>query len=271
MEKINVMVNGLPGKMATLVANAVIKDERFNLFPYSLTGPEVTLIHVQIGSTTVYLVEPAEREKFLKEAKLHNVVATDFTQPNATMENIDFYRLNEIPFVMGTTGVNMEEAKKKVDGWVSAVIAPNMAKPIIAFQAMMEYVAKEFPGILSGYNLEIEESHQATKPDTSGTAKAVAKNFNAMGIPFLADQIKMIRDPKIQIKIGVPEEHLGGHGWHTYKVTSPDETVLLGFAHNVSGRSVYIPGILDAVEYVHSKTKQGKCEMFSMIDVIKKR
>lgn len=36
-------------------------------------------------------------------------------------------------------------------------------------------------------------------------------------------QIEMVRDPKEQItRIHVPEEHLNGHAFHTYRVVSPD-------------------------------------------------
>jgi len=68
----------------------------------------------------------------------------------------------------------------------------------------------------------VEESHQKSKRDTSGTARAMVGYFNRLGIPFRVDQIEMIRDPDLQRGIGVPEEHLNGHGWHTYGLTSED-------------------------------------------------
>jgi 4-hydroxy-tetrahydrodipicolinate reductase len=38
-------------------------------------------------------------------------------------------------------------------------------------------------------------------------------------------QIEKVRDPTEQIqKMGVPEEYLGGHAFHTYSLTSPDHT-----------------------------------------------
>jgi dihydrodipicolinate reductase len=53
---------------------------------------------------------------------------------------------------------------------------------VVAFQAMMELMAKNFPGVFSGYKLEVVESHQRNKADTSGTAKAVVASFQQMGI-----------------------------------------------------------------------------------------
>lgn len=39
------------------------------------------------------------------------------------------------------------------------------------------------------------------------------------------NQIHMIRDPQQQLEmVGVPEEHLSGHAFHVYNLTSPDKT-----------------------------------------------
>ena len=38
-------------------------------------------------------------------------------------------------------------------------------------------------------------------------------------------QVKLVRDPEEQLKVvGVPEEHLAGHAFHMYHLTSPDGT-----------------------------------------------
>jgi 4-hydroxy-tetrahydrodipicolinate reductase len=137
---------------------------------------------------------------------------------------------------------------------------------------MMEYASTNFPDIFKGYSLIIKESHQKGKADTSGTAKAMVKYFNAMGVPFSEENILKERDPEAQAsEWQIPEEYLSGHAWHTYTLTSSDETVCFEFTHNVNGRDVYARGTLDAVEYLYKKVKQGiKGSAFSMIDVLKK-
>ena len=55
---------------------------------------------------------------------------------------------------------------------------------VVAFQATMELMAEQFPGAFSGYKLEVVESHQRTKVDTSGTAKAVVASFQKLGLDF---------------------------------------------------------------------------------------
>jgi 4-hydroxy-tetrahydrodipicolinate reductase len=38
-------------------------------------------------------------------------------------------------------------------------------------------------------------------------------------------QVKLVRDPEEQVNVvGVPEEHLEGHAFHMYHLTSPDGT-----------------------------------------------
>ena len=51
-------------------------------------------------------------------------------------------------------------------------------------QTMMEMMAQRFPGCFAGYRLAVAESHQRTKVDTSGTAKAVVHSLNKMGLDF---------------------------------------------------------------------------------------
>ena len=173
---------------------------------------------------------------------------------------------------MGTTGGDREALVKTVEtSSTLAVIAPNMAKQIVGLQAMFEFAAENFPGLFDGYSMSVKESHQHGKADTSGTAKAVVKSFNDLGVVFSADQIEMERDPEVQEKKwGIPRAYLGGHGWHTYNLLSPDKTVRFEFTHNINGREVYAHGTLDAVVFLSGKIKQGVAgRVYSMIDVLK--
>jgi 4-hydroxy-tetrahydrodipicolinate reductase len=199
-------------------------------------------------------------------------LSVDYTHPSAVNPNAEFYCRLGLPFVMGTTGGDREaiaEAVRRSD--TAAVVAPNMAKQIVGFQAMMEYAAETFPGLFHGYTLEIRESHQRGKADTSGTARAMVRHFNRLGVPFTEDQIAMERDPEQQkSRWGVPEEHLSGHGWHTYTLVSADRTVRFEFTHNINGREVYALGTLDALAYLQKKLDQGaRGQIFTMIDVLK--
>lgn len=274
MEPIQVMVNGLPGNMARAVAEQVLEDDRVRLVPYSLTGPEIEARQVDVQGTAVNLVKPEERSRALETVKTTaaDFISVDFTLPGAVNDNARFYCSRKLPFVMGTTGGDRRELLQTVSAsTTAAVIAPNMAKQIVGFQAMMEYAADHFPNLFDGYRLQIRESHQQGKADTSGTAKAMVSYFNRLGLSFSEEQIEKERDPERQAgKWGVPEKYLGGHGWHTYILASADGTVRFEFSHNVNGRRIYARGTLDAVVFLDARVREGaQGKVFSMIDVLR--
>ncbi|MFZ0131600.1 MAG: dihydrodipicolinate reductase [Desulfobacterales bacterium] len=273
MKSINVMVNGLPGRVAETVARHVLSDGRFELIPFSLTGPEISAGEARVVDATVCLVKPHERDAALSKVKAvsPDFITVDFTHPAAVNQNGEFYCRNALPFVMGTTGGNRELLAESVrKSSTVAVIAPNMAKQIVGFQAMMDYAARSFPGLFEGYRLEIRESHQKGKADTSGTAKAMVTYFNDLGVPFIEADILKERDPDRQRNVlGIPQDYITGHGWHTYTLTSADGTVRFEFTHNINGREIYARGTLDAIVYLRAKLQQGASgRVFSMIDVL---
>jgi 4-hydroxy-tetrahydrodipicolinate reductase len=159
----------------------------------------------------------------------------DYTHPEAVNDNTAFYCQNELPFVMGTTGGDRKLLSDTVESSpIAAVIAPNMAKQIVGFQAMMEYA------------------------------------FNSLGVPYSQANILKEREPESQkSQWGIPEAYLTGHGWHTYSLVSEDETVKFEFTHNVNGRDIYAKGTLDALIFLNEKVIQGvQGKAFTMIDVL---
>ncbi|ABW67200.1 dihydrodipicolinate reductase [Desulfosudis oleivorans] len=273
MQLIPIMINGLPGNVAKMIVSHVLRDSRFALVPFSLTGPEIQEAAVEVAGTSIQLVRPDVRAARIGDIKKQcpGLISVDYTHPTAVNGNCEFYCAHGLPFVMGTTGGDRDRLDPAVRASsICAVIAPNMAKQVVGFQAMLAHAADTFPGLFAGYTMTVRESHQKGKADTSGTARAVVHSFNRLGVHFSEDQIEMIRDPEVQKREwGIPEEHLGGHGWHTYTLTSPDRTVTFEFKHNINGRDIYADGTLDAVVFLHQKVARGeKGTVFSMIDVL---
>ena len=265
-----IMVNGLPGEMASEVAKQVLRFKDLELIPYALTGSDINTSSVHVENLGIALVKPESREDFITSIQKPEI-SVDYTHPSAVNPNAYFYCRHNLPFVMGTTGGDITALEQRVkESDIVAVIAPNMAKQIVAFQAMMKYAADTFPVAFKDYSLEIIESHQKGKADTSGTAKAMVGYFNELGIPFDVKRITMIREPQQQIAMGVPEESLTGHGWHTYTLKSKDGSVLFRFTHNVNGREIYAAGTLDAIRFLSEKIAAGeKGRVYSMMDVLK--
>ncbi|MDY6790795.1 MAG: dihydrodipicolinate reductase [Thermodesulfobacteriota bacterium] len=274
MNPIKVMVNGIPGNMAQAVAKHVLSDPKLQLIPYSLTGPEITIAEHEVETSVVQLIRPELREKKITEVleQYTSFISIDYTHPTAVNRNAEFYCKIALPFVMGTTGGDRKLLEDTVNSSsIAAVIAPNMAKQIVGFQAMMEYASNTFPDLFKGYSLSIKESHQKGKADTSGTARAMTGYFNALGTPYSEDDIIKERNPETQQTVwGIPQKYLAGHGWHTYTLVSQDQTVRFQFTHNVNGRDIYAQGTLDAVLYLSNKIGEGAAgKVFTMIDVLK--
>lgn len=265
-----IMVNGLPGKVSTVVAEHIAQDNNLILHPYSFTGQDIPQEKVNVGGLEISLIKPDGRDGFLASGD-KPYISVDYTHPSAVNSNAEFYCQNNLPFVMGTTGGDRDALEETVRNSNNvAVIAPNMAKQIVAFQSMMKYAADTFPDAFKGYTLEITESHQKGKADTSGTAKAMIGYFNALGVPFTKDQIKMVREPSEQLSMGIPEDALTGHGWHTYALKSDNESVLFQFTHNVNGRDVYADGTISGINYLAQKIQSGeKGKVYTMMDVLK--
>ncbi|MBR2095422.1 MAG: dihydrodipicolinate reductase [Fibrobacter sp.] len=269
---VQVMVNGIPGNMGRIVAETCVA-RGLELVPYSLTGEIIVENESEVAGKTIQLLKPSNREERIGEvlAKYPNVICIDYTHPSAVNDNAAFYVKHKIPFVMGTTGGDREALAKLVaDANHPSVIAPNMAKQIVAFQMMIEFLAKEFPTAFSGYKLSVVESHQKTKADTSGTAKAVVGDFQKMGFDFSVDDIEKVRDEKEQMeRMHVPAEYLGGHAFHTYSLDSEDGTVHFEFQHNVCGRKIYAEGTVDAVNFLAEQLAAGTAKPFNMMDVLR--
>ena len=243
------MVNGLPGKMATEVAKRIVASEDFYLWHYALTGPETKEDKVAIDKERISLYRPDQRVFFKVDSYFpEEGLVVDFSLPSAVNYNADYYCSHRMNFVMGTTGGDRIALEARVrESHICAAIAPNMAQPIVSLQAFMQDFAASHENQFKGYTLNVRESHQQGKPDTSGTARAFCKYFKMMGFDInmnvfeeLKNKLKRktddvslplgpnstftaVRNLETQRKLGVPEEHLAGHGWHTYYIQAPNK------------------------------------------------
>lgn len=201
-----------------------------------------------------------------------NLVVVDYTLPDVVTANCEYYSSQGLNFVVGTTGGDREAMRAAAESaGVYAVIAPNMGKQIVAVQAMVEMLAERFPGAFSGYTLSVVESHQKTKVDTSGTAKAVVESMGTLGCePFQMSDIRKLRDDiSSNEELGVPMDAMNGHAFHTYTLTSPGGDVEVALSHNVIGRTVYAEGTVDACIFLSQMAASGAAKkVYNMVDVL---
>lgn len=260
---IPIFMAGLPGKMATQVAEAIVEREDFDLLPMAMTSPRHKLTWVEIGSRRVQLVDYCPNN--LNPAR----IAIDFTTPESVVLNTIHYTSLRIPFVMGTSGGNRQEMEKIVkESRTCAVIAANMDPQIIRRQMYIDEFAEAYPGVFRGATVEITESHQKTKRDVSGTAVAFRSQFERYGATP-DGTITSIRDTATQEALGIPDPD-NGHAYHWVEVKNPTGEVIYQFNTAVQGRTSYVEGTLLAAQFLRRQICLGaEGQVFSMRDVLR--
>ncbi|KAL3752869.1 hypothetical protein ACJRO7_000293 [Eucalyptus globulus] len=199
---------------------------------------------IEVCGKEIKVQEPLDRESVvaLVSCEHLNMIVVDYTVPVAVNSNAELYCNVGVPFVMGTTGGDRD----------CSLLDVLMA------------------ALVNLFKVRVMESHQSSKLDTSGTAKAVISCFEKLGVSFDMDQIQMIRDPKQQMEmVGVPEEYLSGH-MNITKYSSIFYGVSFEFQHNVCGRSIEAEGTVDAVFFLAKKIQQKADQrIYNMIDVLR--
>ena len=119
MEKMRVMVIGLPGEMATLFANHIEKTEDMKLVPFTLAEEPGM---VRIGDVEVWEIAPVWHESRLKEIAPDIIV--DFTPSlESVKQNVKLYCRCGIPFLIRNLVADMELVSQTVKtSNVSAVV-----------------------------------------------------------------------------------------------------------------------------------------------------
>mmetsp|Transcript_13347 Transcript_13347/g.33488 ORF Transcript_13347/g.33488 Transcript_13347/m.33488 type:complete len:239 (-) Transcript_13347:339-1055(-) len=130
-----ILVNSCWGKMGLATAESVV-DAGLNLVPVTFATVDAKQV-VSVRGKQVEVYPLADMDRVAGEIKqAHSeLMAVDFTLPDAVNPNAEFYVRHGLPFVMGTTGGDRAKLFKTVeDAGLYAVIAANMGKQIVALQ-----------------------------------------------------------------------------------------------------------------------------------------
>jgi hypothetical protein len=120
------------------------------------------------------------------------------------------------------------------------VVCLNVNMPMLYFMAMVKHASRYFKGL----DIQISESHQASKRTKPGTAIYLA---NSLGVP--ESEIRSERDPKIQQEVlGIPSSSLGRHAVHRIVITNPE--MELRMETRVLGKSAYASGLSKIIDMV---------------------
>ena len=273
-DNITILMSGLPGKMATIIAEGIHKDNKYVLWSSALTGPNQPNA-AYIISRHIDLVPPERHESYLGELsalKSHMIAIDACKGEGVANKNAEGYCKNNTPFVMLSTGADYKLIEKMSEETKTPCVAyPNMDPKIVAWMSAVDYMAQNYPGAFKGSKVQLSESHQADKKDTSGTMKNMLKNLSSLvGEELTAENILSIRDPNVQAKIlGVPDNWLGWHAYHFFKTSNEhgnveDSEELIFKRH---GGECYRRGAISALEFIADK--KNKKYFNTMIDVLK--
>jgi 4-hydroxy-tetrahydrodipicolinate reductase len=159
-------------------------------------------------------------------------VMVDFTTPDAAPANVFDAIDASVHAVVGSTGFDLDELRKEVDGIggkANCFVAPNFAIGAVLMMQASKLIAPHMPEV------EIVELHHDKKVDApSGTAKLTAKLIEEAG-GNVHEPIHSVRLPGL---VAHQEVVFGGEGQ------------TLSIRHDSIDRSSFMPGVLLAVRKV---------------------
>ena len=235
---INVAVCGANGKMGQEVVKAVTNAEDMSLVA------KIDILDGQFAS--------------IKEAKdsVNIDVLIDFTQPKSIYENALYCLNNQIPIVIGTTGLSDEQISElkslSESEKTGCLIAPNFSTGAVLMMKFAQMASKYFK------NAEIIELHHNQKKDApSGTSVKTALMMAQENPDFTSGNCPEVETIK-GARGGVSYNNI-----HIHSVRMPgyiaSQEVLFGASgqiltirHDSMNRECYMDGVLLATRYINT-------------------
>ncbi len=236
---IKLVVSGACGKMGSRIISLASADREIKVI-LGLEKKDHSMIGKMVGEIKI-----SDTPEEIKDTD----VLVEFTNPQATLEHLNFALKYKKPVVIGTTGLSDEQKEivKRASEDIPIVFSPNMSVAV----NLLFRLTKEAAEILSDYSANITEAHHIHKKDApSGTAKRLVEIVREEGLEI--KDIKSIREDEIV-------------GDHEIILDSAFDTIKL--SHSAKTRDIFAKGALEAVKWVVNK-RNG---LYSMDDVLFKR
>jgi len=194
-------------------------------------------------------------------------VVIDFTNPIATMQNLDVCRNAQVAMVIGTTGLNSEQKAllSRAAQDIPIVYAANFS---VGINLLLKIIADIAPILANDFDIEVIEAHHRHKVDApSGTALKIGE--------VLADSLNHnLSDCAVYERYGqIGARQKGSIGFSTIRGGDivGDHTVLfagmgerLELTHKASSRDTFAHGVIRAAKWLIDK----KPSLYDMQDVL---
>jgi len=247
---INVLINGVNGRMGQEVLNAVNNSQNFEV-ACGVDIMENSSCPFPIYTNTSLIKEQID-------------VIIDFSIPEATMNILEYAMENRIPIVIATTGFSEEQLNKisEYSKFIPVFRSGNMSYEV---NIMSDLVSK-LAVLLKDSDIEIIETHHRNKVDApSGTALILADSINEALNNEMDYQYNRhsVRQKRPNNEIGIHSIRGGTEvGKHTVMFLGNNESFEI--THTVSSRSIFANGALKAAEFLVSQ-ENGLYNMKNLI------
>lgn len=264
---IKAIVAGAAGRMGARIMQAVMNSPELELSG-AFERPDHPALGQDAGMAAAIGNVGVSLSNSLAEAAANGgEVVIDFTQPAASMANMEIAAQKGLAMVVGTTGLTPEQIDRarEFSRNVRMVLAPNMSVGVNLLFKIVGDVAR----ILGpGYDLEIIEAHHRLKKDApSGTAvrlaqvlaEAMGRDISKVGV-YGREGIVGERTPD---EIGVLAVRAGDIvGEHTVLYGGIGERIEI--THRAHSRDTFVQGAVRAAAWV---VKQS-AGLYDMQDVL---
>ncbi|MEM1409374.1 MAG: 4-hydroxy-tetrahydrodipicolinate reductase [Pseudomonadota bacterium] len=190
----------------------------------------------------------------------------DFSSPAGAAAAANFCKQHKLPLVTGTTGLDDAE-QKAINDASSAIAIVQSGNMSLGITLLRQLVAK-VAGTLSGFDIEILETHHRHKKDSpSGTALLLGEAAARGRGSTLSERARFTRHGRDEVRnpedIGFAVRRGGGvYGEHEVSFMGDGET--LSLAHTALSRDAFAKGALEAGRWVIGKP----AGLYNMGDVL---
>lgn len=255
---ISLIVMGASGRMGSTLVRLIAAASDLELV--AVVEPKLELLPPMSCAIAKTLPEIIE--------DFPSAIIIDFTAPVATMENVRLATKYRNPYVIGTTGLNIEDKQELAILAKENLIlfSPNMS---IGVNVLLDILPKLTAMLGSDYDVDLMEIHHNMKKDApSGTAlrlaEAVAEGRHVPLEDVACYHREGIIGERPQGEIGI-QTLRGGDivGVHTVYYMGTGERIEV--THHAHSRENFAGGALRAARWLHTQ----KCgQLFSMRDVL---
>lgn len=240
-------IGGIAGRMGREIVAAAAGDPSLVVVGGVVRAEKIGSVQATFGSDFTIVGDVSE---LLSDID----VLIDFTNATTTVAHADACATAEKPFVTGVTGLTAAhvDALQRAAEAIPVFYARNMSLGISALVTMLPALVRA----LSGYDIEITETHHRHKQDApSGTALVLAEAIAAARATSVEADARYGRQghaPRRQGEIGIHAVRAGGNaGEHTILLADEGEEIRV--SHRALSRRTFALGALRAAAFVATR------------------